>query len=245
MENTIASNLNALLELQTIDCALDHITKMRGALPEEVEDLENEFTSLQTRSQSIQEDLSNLEQDIATQRVRIKEIEALVKKYEEQQMNVRNNREYDAITKEIDLQKLEIQLAEKHIKSAYENIDKKKLALEQNQEATAKNQQVLADKQGELKVLIAESEGEERKLHEQRRKVLKHIDEHLQKAYERIRKNVRNKLAVVTINKEACGGCFNQVPPQRQIDIKERKSITVCEHCGRIIADVTEPIPET
>ena len=242
MENIIEGKLNALLKLQTIDCELDHITKLRGALPEEVKTLENELTRLQTHSQSIQEELSELEQLIATQRVRMKEIEALVKKYEAQQMNVRNNREYDAITKEIDLQKLEMQLAEKRIKSAYENIDQKKLDLEHNQVALEKNQQVLADNQGELKALIEESQGEEKKLYEQRRQALQYIDAHLQQTYERIRANVRNKLAVVTINKEACGGCFNKVPLQKQIDIQERKRITFCEHCARIIADVTDPL---
>ncbi|MEM9416884.1 MAG: C4-type zinc ribbon domain-containing protein [Bacteroidota bacterium] len=243
MENTIEKKLNALLELQNIDRALDQLTKLRGALPEEVEDLEAESDSLKTHSQRIQEELAELEQAITTQRGRIKDLETLVKRYEEQQMNVRNNREYDAITKEIDLQKLEIQLAEKHIKTAYENIDKKKLELEQNQAAIEKTQQVLADKQEELQVLVAESEGEAKKLHGQRSKVLKRIDGPLQKTYERIRANFHNKLAVVTIIKEACGGCFNKVPPQKQIDIKEKKSITVCEHCGRIIADVTEPEP--
>ena len=245
MEKTIEGKLNALLKLQTIDGELDHITKLRGALPEEVKTLENDLNGLHAHAQSIQEELSKLEQVIATQRISIKEIEALVKKYEAQQMNVRNNREYDAITKEIDLQKLEMQLAEKRIKSAYENIDQKKLALAQNQVAIEKSQQVLADNQGELKVLIEESKGAEKKLHEQRRQALQHIDASLQQTYEQIRANVRNKLAVVTINKEACGGCFNQVPLQTQIDIKERKRITFCEHCARIIADVTEPLTET
>lgn len=245
MENIATRKLTALLDLQSIDVALDHITKLRGALPEEVEGLEDELKGLQTRSQSIQEELKNLEKDIANQRVRIKELEALVKKYEDQQMNVRNNREYDAITKEIDLQKLEIQLAEKQIKSAYEHIDKKKLALEESQAVIEKNQQMLAEKKDELQALVTESEGEERKLHEQRRAVAQHIDEYLLKAYERIRNSVRNKLAVVTIKKGACGGCFNAVPPQKQIEIKERKDITVCEHCGRMIVGVTEPLEES
>ena len=241
MENTIERKLNVLLDLQAIDCELDDIVKMRGALPKEVADLENELAGLQTRLHNIQEEIVNIEQEIATQRVSIKAIEALVKKYEEQQMNVRNNREYDAITKEIDLQKLEIQIAEKKIKSGYERIEDKKLELGQCQVLMEKQQQVLADKQEALQVLIGESEGEEQKLHEQRRKATQHVDEKLLQVYEHIRKNVRNKLAVVVVKREACGGCFNKVPPQKQADIKEKKSIIVCEHCGRIIADVIVP----
>jgi uncharacterized protein len=244
MENTIEKKLNALLDLQAIDCQLDDITKMKGALPEEVEDLEDELAALQTRSRNTQEELANLEQEIVTRRVSIKSLEALVKKYEEQQMGVRNNREYDAITKEIDLQKLEIQLSDKRIKSAYERIEKQRLELEHCQVLIDKSQQVLADKQGALQVLIGESEGEEKKLHEQRSKVVRHVEESLLRVYERIRKNVRNKLAVVVVKREACGGCFNKVPPQKQADIKEKRSIIVCEHCGRIIADVIVPPEE-
>ena len=238
MEETIERKLNALLDLQAIDCKLDNIAKMRGVLPEEVEDLENELASLQARSIDTQEALSNLEGDIVTQRVTIKTVQALVKKYEEQQMDVRNNREYDAITKEIDLQKLEIQLSEKKSKGAYEQIDKKKLALEQCQAVIEKNKQALADKQGALHALIEESKEEEQKLHGQRTKVIKNVDERLLRAYDRIRANVSNGLAVVVVTREACGGCFSKVPPQKQADIQERKSIITCEHCGRIIADV-------
>ena len=244
MENTIEKKLNTLLDLQAIDCQLDDFAKMQGALPEEVKDLESKLASFQTSLHDIQEEIAGLEQDIATQRVNAKTIEALVKKYEEQQMNVRNNREYDAITKEIDLQKLEIQLSEKKIKSAYGLIEEKKLTLEQCQGLLEKHQQVLVDKQEELKVLVEDSQEEERKLHEQRARVIKNIDIELVRVYDRIRKNARNKLAVVTVKKEACGGCFNEVPPQKQADIKEKKRIIMCEHCGRIIADVIVPSEE-
>jgi|694.fasta_scaffold129233_4 predicted nucleic acid-binding Zn-ribbon protein len=238
MENTIERKLSALLDLQAIDCKLNDITRMRGALPEEVEDLDKELTGLRMRSRDIQEELSQLEQSITTQRVNIKAIEALVKKYEEQQMNVRNNREYGAITKEVDLQKLEIQIAEKRIKSAYERIEEKKIELAQSQVFLEKNEQMLTDKQGALHVLMEESAGEEQKLREERSKVIQQVEEKLLKVYERIRKSARNHLAVVVVKREACGGCFNRVPPQKQADIKEKKSIIVCEHCGRIIADV-------
>lgn len=244
MENTIERKLSALLDLQAIDCKLDDIARMRGALPEEVVDLEKELTGLRTRSHNIQEELSQLEQSIATQRVSIKAIETLVKKYEAQQINVRNNREYDAITKEIDLQKLEIQLVEKKIKSAYERIEEKKLEVAQCQAFLEKNEQMLTDKQGALQVLMGESAEEEQKLCEARNKVTQHVEEKLLKVYERIRENARNHLAVVVVKREACGGCFNRVPPQKQADIKEKKSIIVCEHCGRIIADVISPLLE-
>jgi len=244
MEHIIENQLKALLDLQALDCQLDHITKMRGALPEEVAALGHDLAALQTRAQNIREECSHLEQDIATQRVNIKTIEALVKKYEAQQIDVRNNREYDAITKEVDLQKLEMQLAGKRIKDAYGRIDKQKIELEQSQVLLEKNQKVLEDKQGELQVLIDESEGEERKMHAQRVKVTQYVDAKLLKVYERIRNNVRNKLAVVVVKREACGGCFNKVPAQKQADIQKRKNIVVCEHCGRIIADVISPLED-
>ncbi len=238
MEETIERKLDALLDLQAIDCELDNIVKMRGMLPKEVKNLENDLASLQTRSIDIQEELSNLEQDIVTQRTKIKTVQALVKKYEEQQMDVRNNREYDAITKEIDLQKLEMQLAEKKSRNAYEQIDKKKLVLEQCQKSISDNKQALTDKQEALHALTEESKEEEQKLHGQRIRVIKNVDEQLLQSYDRIRANVSNGLAVVVVTREACGGCFSKVPPQKQADVQERKSMIMCEHCGRIIADV-------
>ncbi|MHA7877605.1 MAG: zinc ribbon domain-containing protein [Bacteroidota bacterium] len=244
MENTLEKKLNALLNLQAIDCELDNIVKIRGALPEEVADLENELTALKTRLRDIQEEIASIEQEVAAHRVRTKTLEATVKKYEEQQMNVRNNREYDAITKEIELQKLEIQITEKKVRGAYERIEDQKLALAQCQDLIVKQQEMLTDKQDALQVLIGESEGEAQKLDEQRKKATKHIDTHLLEVYERIRANVRNKLAVVTVKREACGGCFSQVPPQQQADIKEKRAIIMCEHCGRILADVLTPPQE-
>ncbi len=244
MENTIEKKLDALLGLQAIDCELDEIVQARGVLPDEVLDLKNELISLQTRSQAIQEEITHTEQELASHRVNIKDLEATVEKYEEQQMEVRNNREYDAITKEIDLQKLEIQLTEKKVKSTHERIASQKTALEQCKVSIDNQQQALADKQKALQVLVGESKGEEQRLHEQRREVTQCIDAQLLASYERIRKNVRNKLAVVVVKRDSCGGCFNQVPPQKQADIKEKKNIIVCEHCGRILADVFVPLEE-
>lgn len=238
MAKSVETTLQSLLKLQAVDCELDRINNLRGTLPEEVGEIEDDLKRLKTNSQNIQKELAELEQFIAAQRAKMKEIEDSVKKYETQQINVRNNREYDAITKEIDLQKLEIQLAEKRIKSAYESIDHKKLHLEQNHVSIEKMQQVLTSKQKTLMGLIQASEEEEKKFQGQRNKILQRIDEHLQKAYEQIRASVRNKLAVVIIDKESCRGCFSKIPSQSQIEIKEKKKIVECEHCGRIIADV-------
>lgn len=243
MENPTERQLNALLDLQAVDSQLDDLTKAQGELPEEVEHLENKLQDFRVILHTTQEEITGLEQDIAAQRVNIKAVSTLVKKYEEQQMNVRNNREYDAITKEIDLQRLEVQLSEKRIKNAYERLEEKKLALEQHQGFIEKHQHGLADKQAELQVLVADSQTEAKKLQKQRMSVTKRIDAALVESYERIRSSVRNKLAVVVVKKGACGGCFNEVPPQKQADIKEKKRVIVCEHCGRIIADV-ETLPE-
>ncbi len=242
MKHTIEEKLNTLLELQALDNDLDDIVKLQGALPEEVEELQDELTELQARLRNSQEGLTELKESITMQRSKSKETEALVKKYEDQQMNVRNNREYDAITKEIDLQKLEIQLAEKRIKSAYEHIEKQKLEIEHDQAVIEKKKQVLDDKKVALQGLVSESEGEKRRLQKRRKEVVQHIEEALLKTYEKIRSSVRNKLAIVTIKRDACGGCFNLIPPQKQVDIREKKRIIICEHCGRIIADVTDQL---
>jgi predicted nucleic acid-binding Zn-ribbon protein len=244
MENDIEKVLGALLALQAVDCGLDRITKLRGALPKEVETLENDLLQLQVRLQRTQDELASLEQEITDRRTSIKDSEVLIKKYEEQQMNVRNNREHDAITKEVDLQKLEMQLTEKRIKGDYERIEAKKIALEKIQASTERNKQVLASKQDELKALIEQSEGDEKTLHDKRNDVKANMDAEQLDNYERIRANVRNKLAVITVKNEACSGCFSSVPPQRQSEIKAKKRIITCEHCGRIIADVTEPDEE-
>jgi uncharacterized protein len=238
MENAIEKKLNILLDLQMIDCQLDDFIKVRGELPKEIEDLETKLESLQARAHNTQEELSGLEREIGAHRVNIKAIEALIKKYEGQQVNVRNNREYGAITKEVELQKLEMQLVEKRIKGAYERIEARKLTLEQIRGLIETHQKALAGKREELQVLVQESQGEEQKLHEQRIKMTANVDNDLLRVYDRIRANVHNKIAVVIVRREACGGCFNKVPPQRQADIKEKKNIMMCEHCGRIIADV-------
>jgi uncharacterized protein len=241
----VADKLELLTKLQEIDSKIDAIKKVRGALPDEVRDLEDEIAKYETRLRNFEEEIAGFEQEIEDKKTGIKTSEALIKKYEEQQMNVRNNREYDAITKEMELQALEIQVSEKRIKEAYVRIEEKKEEVEATK-AKAKERGVdLKAKKAELDTLLAESESDEAKLKKERVKASKKIEERLLLAYERLRTNARNGLAVVNVKRSACGGCFNVVPPQRQADIKDKKKIIVCEHCGRILAGVDlEPVVE-
>lgn len=243
MESTVPQKLDALIKLQSIDSKLNEIIKVRGALPEEVQDLEDELAGYETRIEKYNQELSDLELEIANKRNAIKDSEKLIQKYEEQQMNVRNNREYDAVSKEIELQTLEIQISEKRINEADEKILAKKEEIEETNNIRIERQKDLDSKKDELKVLLEESEEEEIKLIKEREKAAKKIEERLFNSYEKIRDNARNGLAVVSVKRGACGGCFAVVPPQRQVEIKERKKLIVCEHCGRVLADV-DNIPE-
>ncbi|MDA0194326.1 MAG: C4-type zinc ribbon domain-containing protein [Bacteroidetes bacterium] len=242
METTIAQKLDSLSKLQSIDSELDELKKVRGALPEEVMDLEDELAGYQTRIQKYNDEVEDFETLISNNKTGIKDAEKLIAKYAEQQMNVRNNREYDAITKEVELQQLEIQILEKRIKEAYEKIEGKKAEIEETKGVMDERKKDLDSKKGELDQLIAESEDDEKKFQKNREKASKGIEDRLFKSYEKVRNNARNGLAVVTVKRGACGGCFNVVPPQRQADIRERKKIIVCEHCGRILADVVDEI---
>ena len=238
MENTVAKKLESLDKLQKVDSKIDNIKKIRGALPEEVGDLEDEIAGLETRVAKFHTDLENLEGGIEDKKQSIKNSETLIKKYEEQQMNVRNNREYDAITKEMELQALEIQVSEKRIKEAYVKIEAKNEEIEGAKAVLEEKNIDLVAKKQELDTLISESEADETKLEKERKKASKPIDDRLLVAYNRLRDNAKNGLAVVAVQRHACGGCFNIVPPQRQADIKEKKKIIVCEHCGRILSSV-------
>ncbi|MDQ4139749.1 MAG: C4-type zinc ribbon domain-containing protein [Bacteroidota bacterium] len=240
MESTVASKLEALLKLQQIDSQLDEIRRVRGDLPEEVRDLEDEIAGYEVRVRKFDEEIENLNQTIASRKQAIKDSEGLIRKYEDQQSNVRNNREYDAITKEVELQRLEIQISEKKIKEAYYQIDQKHNEIAGTKQRLEERRKDLNSKTGELNVIVSESEEEERKLLADREKAVQNIEDRLLNAYTRIRQNVRNGLAVVTVKRDACGGCFNTVPPQRQSDIASHKKIIVCEHCGRIFADVEQ-----
>lgn len=236
-EVSVEEKLRALYDLQLIDSRIDEIRNVRGELPLEVEDLEDEVTGLKTRLNNLAEDVSNLETDIANKKLAIEEAKALIKKYEEQQKKVRNNREFDSLAKEIEYQDLEVQLAEKRIKEFKAKIEQKNEVIEATKEKLDQQEQHLAHKRSELDEILKETEKEEKALLAKSEEFANSIDEHLIKAYKRIRKKVKNGLAVVSIERGASGGSFFTIPPQVQLEIATRKKITIDEHSGRILVD--------
>ena len=244
MENTVADKLESLQKLQSIDSEIDELRKVRGALPEEIMDLEDEIAGYETRIEKQNGELSEMEEAIDASKIGIKDAEKLIRKYGEQQMNVRNNREYDAITKEVELQQLEIQIIEKRIKETYEKIETKKEEIKETEGKRLERKKDLKSKKEELDNITKESEADEKKFEKGRNKARKQIEERLLKSYEKVRVNMRNGLAVVSVMRGACGGCFNIVPPQKQAEIRELKKVIVCEHCGRIMATVVDEIVE-
>lgn len=234
----VAAKLEALLTLQQLDSQLDEIRRVRGDLPEEVSDLEDEIAGYEVRVKKFDEEIQGLNDTIKARKQASKDAESLIKKYDEQQQNVRNNREFEAIAKEIELQRLEIQISDKKIKEAQYQIDVKNAEISGTKAKLDERRKDLDNKKGELDTIVAENEEEERGLMAQREEATKPVEDRLLTAYTRIRGNVRNGLAVVLVRRDACGGCFNTVPPQRQADIISHKKIIVCEHCGRILADV-------
>lgn len=244
MESTVAQKLDALTKLQAIDSKLDEIKKVRGALPDEVLDLEDEIAGYETRIDRFDESVKIINDEIEASKQGIKDAEKLIAKYGEQQMNVRNNREYDAITKEVELQQLEIQILEKRINESQSKIEDKKSAIEETKQLHEDRKKDLAAKKVELETIEKESEDDVKKLEKDREKALKGLEDRLAESYLKLRNNVRNGLAVVPVKRGACGGCFNTVPPQRQADIRERKKVIVCEHCGRLLADVEDEVIE-
>src|SRR5690606_17393546 len=237
MEKTVEQKLQALWNLQTIHTQIDKIHQVRGELPIEVADLEDEVAGLETRIEKIRTDLDTSEDSIVNRRNLIKDAQAAIKKYESQLNEVKNNREYDAIAKEIEIQGLEIQVLEKKIRETEFEISNKTTKYENAQGDLEERKKDLAAKQEELANITGETEKDEKALMEKADKAEKKIDERLLVAYNRLRKNAKNGLAVVTIDRDSCSGCFNQIPPQRQLDIRQRKKIIVCEHCGRILID--------
>ena len=242
MESTVAQKLDSLKKLQTLDSKLDDIVKIRGALPEEVGDLEDEIVGYQTRISKYNSEIEDQNDQVANNKNAIVEANKLIKKYEEQQMNVRNNREYDAITKEMELQSLEIQICEKRINETYAKIEVKNGEIAETDAILDERKKDLESKKKELIMITSESMEEENKLKESREKASSKVEDRLLNSYNKIRNNARNGLGVVSISRSACGGCFNIVPPQRQAEVRERKKIIVCEHCGRIFVDI-EDIP--
>ncbi len=237
MEQTVEQKLKALYELQTIHTKVDKIRQVRGELPMEVADLEDDVAGLETRIQKIKSELDDLEDDIVTRKNLIKEALSNTKKYEAQLNEVKNNREYDAISKEIEIQGLDIQVSEKKIKEFGFEITTKTQVYEKALADLEARKSDLDAKKAELGTITAETEKEESELTALADKATKGIDERLLFAYNRLRQNAKNGLAVVTIQRDSCSGCFNQIPPQRQSDIRQRKKIIVCEHCGRILVD--------
>lgn len=236
-EFSVQEKLVSVLTLQKIDSKIDEINKLRGELPMEVKDLEDEIAGLNTRIRNIDNEIEAIHEDIVRKQNAQAEAKDLLKKYEKQQNNVKNSREFEAINKEIELQELEIKACEKKIKDA--NVEK----LEQ-EEAKAKINAVIAEKeevlnlkQSELQKIIAETEKEESALIEKREKAKLDVEPRLLNSYLKIRSSYRNGLAVVPVERDSCGGCFNVIPPQRQSDIRLRKKMIVCEHCGRIMVD--------
>jgi len=233
----ISEKLKALFELQSVNSEMDKIKTLRGELPLEVQDLEDDITGLSTRVSNYEDDIRTLDTSIANRKAAIKESEALIAKYTEQQNNVRNNREYDSLNKEIEFQKLEIELSEKRIREFTADLLTKKEAIETAKTLLSEREEDLDRKKKELEEITAETKIEEEKLKSKADKIEGVIEPRLLTAFKRIRKNARNGLAVVTVQRDACGGCFNKIPPQRQLDIANRKKIIVCEYCGRILVD--------
>jgi predicted nucleic acid-binding Zn-ribbon protein len=229
--------LRILYELQQIDSKIDRIKTLRGELPLEVQDLEDEIIGLETRVTNFVQEVKELE-DLATKKkLDIKNAESLIIKYEEQQKNVRNNREFDSLSKEIEYQRLEIELSEKRIKENTFQVKEKKQVIEQADSLLSERKSDLQGKKQELDNIISETQKEEQDLNKKSDAYKEMIEPRLLSAYVRIRSNARNGLAVVIVKRDACGGCFNKIPPQRQLDIRMRKKIIVCEYCGRILVD--------
>lgn len=234
---SVEEKLVNLLRLQKIDSKLDEFQILKGELPLEVKDLEDELLGLQSRLTRVEEEINGITQYIEERKNAIKESEALVQKYEKQSTDVKNNREFEAINKEMEMQQLEIKLAEKHIRDANEELAEKVKVLEAAKKTIATKEGVLNHKKSELEKIIADTEKEEKQFGELSNNARSAIDERLLYSYDRIRKSYRNGLAVVPVERDACGGCFNAIPPQRQSEIRLHKKIIVCENCGRILVD--------
>ena len=234
---SVEEKLIAVLTLQKIDSKIDEIKTLKGELPMEVKDLEDEIEGLQKRVQNIDAEIASINEFIDQKTEGKKEALALIKKYEKQQDNVKNNREFEAINKEMELQELEVKLNEKHIKDANFELKDRAIARQRTEDKIRDVEDVLKGKKKELEKIIGETEKEEAVLAEKSNAAREKVDARLLSAYERIRSSYRNGLAVVPIHRDSCGGCFNVIPPQRQSEIRQHKKIIVCEHCGRVLVD--------
>jgi predicted nucleic acid-binding Zn-ribbon protein len=238
-EYSVEEKLASLVQLQKVESKLDQISILKGELPMEVADLEDEIQGLHARQMRIEEEVNGITDFIEQKKAAIKEAQELEAKYQKQSENVKNNREFEAINKEIEMQQLEVKLCEKHIKDANEEIREKAYALDKAKSAIASKEGVLSNKKGELEKIIASTEQEETQYNTKADEARGHVDPRLLTSFEKIRKNYRNGLAVVPVDRDACGGCFYYIPPQKQSEIKQHKKVMVCENCGRILVDPT------
>lgn len=236
-EISIEDKLKSLYELQKVYSKIDEIRSLREELPLEVQDLEDEIVGLNTRLENYQKEITEIEAAIVTKKNEIQQANAKIAKYKEQQDNVRNNREYENLSKEIEYQTLEIELCEKHIREYTAVLENIRAEQKKTMEILAEKKLDLDQKKGELNEIISETKQEEEKLREQIKLIEAKVDPRLLSAFKRIRKSSRNGLAVVSVQRDACGGCFNKIPPQKQLDIRSRKKVIVCEYCGRILVD--------
>ncbi len=237
IEKTVKNKLIALFSVQNIDTKIDKLRIVRGELPLEVQDLEDEIAGLETRVEKFNNEIQDLETEISNKKIAAQESLELIKKYEAQQQNVRNNREFDSLSKEIEYQSLEMQLAEKKMKEFAAEVETKKEMVGLVESELEERKKDLEDKKAELNDIVAETEKDEAEMLEKSEQLKAKIDDRLLTAYQRIRENARNGLAVVPVERDACGGCFNKIPPQRHLDIRLHKKIIVCEYCGRILID--------
>jgi uncharacterized protein len=236
-DQSVAEKLKLMYELQLVDSELDQIQILKGELPIEVSDLEDEIEGLQTRSAKIGSQLKESEAEVAKHNTNIKDSEANIIRYTKQLDNVKNNREYEALTKEIESQNLEIQLSQKRIREHQVIVQQKQETLTATDLRLTQKRKDLDNKKVELAQIIEKTEKEEEKLNKRIEKARKKIEERLLRAYDKTRRSYRNGLAIVTIERDACGGCFNKTPPQVNLEVGLRKKIIACEHCGRILVD--------
>ena len=236
-EYTVEEKLKSLYQLQVIFSEIDHIKTLRGELPLEVQDLEDEVAGLRTRIGNISGSIEDIKGEEAKRRNKIEEAKAMIAKYTEDQNNVRNNREYDLLAKEIEFQSLEVEFCEKKLRQYAGDLKAKHEEVERTNALLEERLAALEDKRNELEEIISETKEEEEKLRDRAKVLEGAIEPRLLQSFKRIRKNTRNGLGVVYVQRDACGGCFNKIPPQRQLDVKMRKKIIVCEYCGRILID--------
>lgn len=234
---SVEEKLKSLYDLQCVDSDIDQLRIVRGELPVEIQDLEDEIIRLESRVENFEEEKSSIKSNIKTRKEDIKNSKELIKRYNEQLENIKNNREFTSLTKEVEFQELEMELGEKKISESKVRLKMKEESMVSVNESLNENKEELKSKKSELDEITAETEKEEKKLIRKSKGYKKKIDERLLFSYTKIRRAVRNGLALVSVDRDACGGCFNKIPPQIQLDIKLHKKIIVCEHCGRILVD--------